>query len=283
MHHCYLKLRDRMDSFSAGEKRVAEYILSDPEKVLHLSIDALAKTCSTSKATVVRLCKALDCSGYKEFLRDLNAELLSADIGDYVYQDLVPGQDLQSIAKMVAENNIRSIRNTVATLDYHEFRRAVTALENAARIDFYGVGCSSLLAMDAQNKFLRIHKYAFAQADVHMQLIASAGLEKGDVAVCISNSGETKDVIDILESAKQSGAVTISITKPGKNTLSQKADIALFASSDEGVVRIGAMSSRIGILSVIDMLYSAIASESFTQVKENLDKTMTVVIRSKKK
>ncbi len=281
MQHCYLKLRDRLSSFSRGERKVAEYIIENAEAIPKMPIVVLAQNCGTSKATVVRLCKSLGLAGYKELCMNLNAELLAGNFSNYTYNDVMPGQQLRVIAESVAENNIKSIRNTLSIVDYGMLRKAVDVLAKAQRIDFYGVGCSSLIAMDAQNKFMRIGKFTFSSTDVHMQLIASTSLTDRDAAVFISNSGETKDVIAIMQSVKNTGAVTISITGFGNNTLSKLSDIKLYTSSDEGIIRIGAMSSRIGILSVIDMLYSAITSENYASVKQSLDKT-TEIIKQKK-
>ena len=51
------------------------------------------------------------------------------------------------------------------------------------------------------------------------------------------------------------------------------ADICLYSSSSESLVRSGPMGSRIGQLTVIDILYTAVAGREFDHVKSQLDKT----------
>ena len=109
-----------------------------------------------------------------------------------------------------------------------------------------------------------------------MQVTAAANLKSGDVAVLISYSGETDDIIDTMRVAKQSGATLIAITRFGNNTISQGSDIKLFVSSPETSMRSGAMGSRIAQLNVIDIIFSSVASIEYNTIKKYLEKTSEV-------
>src|SRR6185312_8232241 len=97
-------------------------------------------------------------------------------------------------------------------------------------IHFFGVGASAISAIDAQQKFLRINKPSTAFTDIHMgaTIVANAGPD--DVVVGISFSGETVEVINILELAKEKGVKTISLTKYGQSTIANMGDISLTTS-----------------------------------------------------
>lgn len=165
-------------------------------------------------------------------------------------------------------------------MDYKALSEAVELLVKARRIDFYGVGNSGFVALDAQNKFLRINKLATAQTDPHLQILTASNLSKDDAAVFISYTGETRDLLDTLDIVKSTGAKTISITRLGKNSLAGATDINLFMVSDENFIRSGAMSSRIGQLCIIDILFSIVTSRLYSEVKPYLDRSMNA---SKKK
>ena len=97
-----------------------------------------------------------------------------------------------------------------------------------------------------------------------------------DAAIFISYSGETRDIVETLKIARQTGAATISITKYGSNTLSEKADINLFISSPETTMRSGASGSRIAQLNIIDILFTAVGSIEYPEIKKYLDRTRKV-------
>ena len=282
---CYLKLNELVDRLSNAERRVAEYILKNPEKISSMPIEELAIECNTSKSSVVRLCKTLGVAGYKEFRMVLLADLINNNNNntDIHYEDILPCDDLETLVRSVSMNSIKSIENTLNMLNMNELERAINAIAQAKRVDFYGVGNSGIVALDAQMKFLRINKFSFSSAESHKHILYASSLKKGDVVVLISYSGETKDVLDILDIIKESGATSISITRYGKNTLSEKTDINLCTPAIELLVRSGAMGSRIAQLNLIDILFSAVAKKEFTKIKKYLDKTMIAFENRKNK
>lgn len=277
---CYLNIKESYDHLSSSEKRIAKYIIDNPAVVVKLPISELAEKCGTSKPTVVRLCKTLGYSGYKELCMYLNADIMLSENGEMNYKDISPNDDSPAIVAKVAENNIKAIQNTVEIIDYKDLNKAVDLLVKARRIDFYGVGNSGFVALDAQNKFLRINKLATAQIDPHLQILTASNLSPDDVAVFISYTGETRDILETMDVVKSTGASTISITKLGKNSLSALSDVNLFMVSDESFIRSGAMSSRIGQLCVVDILFSIVTSRMYAEIKPYLDRSMAA---SKKK
>lgn len=255
-------------------------MIDNPAEVVKMSITDLAEKCGTSKPTVVRLCKNLGYNGYKELCMYLNADIMSSDDGEMSYKDINPNDDSHDIVSKVCENHIKAIKNTFDIMDYEALGKAVDLLIKAHRIDFYGVGNSGFVALDAQNKFLRINKLATAQTDPHLQILTASNLSKDDVAVFISYTGETRDLLDTLEIVKSNGVKTISITRFGKNSLASATDVNLFMVSDENFIRSGAMSSRIGQLCIVDILFSIVTSRIYGEVKPYLDRSMNA---SKKK
>ena len=128
----------------------------------------------------------------------------------------------------------------------------------ANRIAIFGLGNSTAIAMDAQHKFQRAGINEAAYSDNHMQAIVASHLTKDDVAIGISHSGSSIDIVEALKIAQESGARTISITNFGKSPIDQYSDIVLFTASEEIKYTIFGMSSRIAQLAIIDTLYTYI-------------------------
>ena len=176
-------------------------------------------------------------------------------------------------------SSIKAIENTFAIMDVAALEAAVDKLCAARRIDFYGLGASGFVALDASNKFQRCDKLAIAHMDTHSQLLSALTLRPEDVAVLISYSGDTTDMLNLARQIREQGTTIISLTRYGKNPLSEMADIRLYSSSTETLLRSGAMSSRIAQLAVIDTLYAAMCSKAFDEVKPPLEKSRMATMR----
>lgn len=278
-----LKIREMHNDLNPSEKKVASYIMDFPQETINMSIADLSKKCGASNSAVVRLCKTLGYSGYRELIVAITTDVAGFNDDDqYEYTDIQAGDDLETIIKNTCHNNKKSIEDTQKVLDYYAVEKAVEAIIQAKRVDFYGVGASSIICMDACQKFLRINKHCNAYLDYHIQMTSAATLSKEDVAIIISYSGNTQDIIDIMNIAKNMGATIIAITKYGKNTVSENADIVLALSSPETTIRIGAMGSRIAQLNVIDIIFSAVASKQYKHVKKYMDITHKIISYRKK-
>src|SRR5699024_8516190 len=135
---------------------------------------------------------------------------------------------------------------------------------------------------DFRQKLTRIGRWCEAGFGFDSQATISANLTDADVVLGISNSGQTEDIIQSLSIAKDNGAKVISLTKFGKKPVSKLADCNLFAQSLESSIRSGAMSSRISMLNVVDILYIGIASENEDRTIQKLERTLKAVRRSKR-
>ncbi|MFC5703209.1 MurR/RpiR family transcriptional regulator [Cohnella faecalis] len=266
-----VRLKEIWNEVTPSEKKVAQYILDYPEETIQLSVAELSARSGGSQAAIIRLCKSMGVKGYQELKLKVAGDLQSGE--DSGYQEIRPMDSVENIVHYVSNNNIQSIRDTVKILDMEKMTQAIDVLHRAKRIFFFGLGASNIVAVDAQNKFMRINHTSFAFSESHLQLTSAVTMEADDVAVGISYSGEADFVIACLKKAKEAGAASISITKYGNNTLGGLADIPLFISSTENEIRSGATASRIAQLNVIDILYLGVASRSYDQSVMYLEKS----------
>lgn len=279
MSGCFLRIKELMSTLTPKERQIAMFILDFPSDAVNMSIEELATACGTSTSSVIRLCKSANYSGYKELCRALSADLASNQNEAITYEDIRPGASIDSIVRNVCMSNMKAIENTMSILNIGDLDKAVDAIAKADRVDFYGVGSSGIVASDAHNKFMRINKVSMSSADPHEQILSATTLKKGNAAVLISYTGDTKDILETADIVKQTEATLISITRYTKNLLSERADIRLYSSSSETMIRSGPMGSRIGQLTIIDILYTAVTSLEYDKVKKHLDKTRLVSSR----
>ena len=278
-----IKIREMRNSFTPVERLVGDYILENAKEIPHLSIKELAQSSKTSDASVLRFCKTMGYNGYRNFIVSISASLGSRDedLKDQ-YTDIQPGDDLSTIISNISLNNMKSIEDTLSVIDRNEIAKAVELLCQSKRIVFFGVGASGIVCKDGEQKFSRINKMCHAYIDGHSQLTAATLLEKDDVAIFISKSGATSDIIDALDIALKNKAKCIAITKYNKSELALRANIVLSISTPEITIRSGAMGSRIAMLTIIDILFAGVASAEYKDVKNYLSKTHNILIKKQR-
>ncbi|SFE48853.1 DNA-binding transcriptional regulator, MurR/RpiR family, contains HTH and SIS domains [Lentibacillus persicus] len=269
-------LKDMLHGLPPSEKKLAEYILEKPEEAIMLTAVTLGKASGTSSAAVIRLCKSLGLKGFQELKIRVAGDLQKH--GEQDFRDIEPNDKTENLIEKMTANTIQTIQETVDIMRTSDLQRAANVLSEAKSIVFIGVGASFIAAQDAEQKFIRIDKFAQAFSDVHMGATAIANKGPEDVVVGISFSGETKDVVDLMELAKRKQAKTISITKSGKSQVSDISDIQLHTSAaKEATFRSGATSSRMAQLHVIDILLMVIASSQYEKIIKHLDETRKAI------
>lgn len=269
-------IHEKTSSMNRKEKELADFILEHAREIVHMGITELAERSGASTATISRFCKQLHFSGYAEFKVKLSAEL-AGEAAAPAYQDIVAGRPLTDIIAAVESNHLRAIGDTARLIDRKALERAVLALRSARQIGVYGMATSGLVAQDFHQKLVRIGRSAHAFSDHHMMLTSASNLTADDAAICISYSGRTAETISALRCARESGAVTISLTKFGSNPLADLADIALFTSPLEEGMRRGDMASRITQLFLVDILFVALISDQFEEYVPRLERSFQMV------
>lgn len=272
---CLGKIRSYYARFSEKEKKIANYILDTPDKIIHRTINEVAEDLNVADATVFRFCKRIGFKGYQAMKIALASEIITPM--EQIHEEITEQDNEKTISEKVFKSNIRTLENTLQIIESDSIQKAVELLHHAQRVEFYGTGGSAVIAMDAYHKFIRTGIKAFAFLDSHFQLMSASQLSKHDVAVFISHSGTNKDTIDILNTANESGAKTIGITSFPKSPISQNVDVALYTSSEETEYRSEALASRIAQLSIIDALYVNLMILNKEKAKTALDKIRSAI------
>ncbi|WP_208615674.1 MurR/RpiR family transcriptional regulator [Gottfriedia luciferensis] len=277
-----IMLKEMLYKLPPSERRAAKYIIENPEKSIQYTVFELAEKSQTSNSAIIRLCRSLGLKGFQELKLRINGDIITTT--EEGARDIHFGESTSSIIKKMMNNNIQAIKDTSDIINVSELDEAVEALRKARNIYFFGVGGSMVVALDAQQKFLRIKKYTSAFTDLHMLAVQIANHEENDVLVGISFSGETVEVQKALQIAKENGVSTISITGFGSNAVSNLSDIKLFNSPNrEATFRSGATSSRMAQLHVIDILFMAVATQEYDQTIQYIDQTRTAISSLKSK
>ena len=150
-----------------------------------------------------------------------------------------------------------------------------------SRVVIFGLGNSAPIAMDAAHKFLRLGIDAQSCCDNHMQAIVSSHLDENSVAIGISHSGSSRDIVEALNLAKGKGATTICLTNYGNSPILNVSDIKLYTQAEETKWSVLALSSRIAQLTIFDAIYAYIVINTDKKSMQAIYNTETALKHKK--
>ncbi|WP_285726999.1 MurR/RpiR family transcriptional regulator [Psychromicrobium xiongbiense] len=276
-----VRIRAAVPSLRPSEQRIAQLLLDNPAGNANLSVAELAARCSTSTTSVVRFYQRMGYAHYKDLRLDLTREAtrehLASPVDAPVTGDIDRNDTLDEVIAKIAHNETVSLVDTAKVLDREALARAIELIGRSRRLDCFGVGASSFVGLDLQQKLIRIGRTALHWPDAHSARTSAATLDADCVALGISHSGTTADVIEFLEVARQAGAATIALTNFDSSPLAQAADIVLTTAARESGFRSGAFGSRIAQLMVVDCLLVGVAQANYENTMSALWSTYVAV------
>ncbi len=268
-------IRSSIDELRSSERKVAEYVIKNPEAVTRLSITDLADECGTSEPTVIRFCRKLGLKGFMDLKLSLARDLPSSQ---YIHESVSEDDTLPRIFDKMMMAAKEAINETMNRMDLDLLDRACEALGEAKRVEFYGVGGSAPVALDFHHKFFRLGVPCIAYDDPHMQAMSASLLTPEDVVVAISHTGSTQDILDSVKIAKNSGATIIGLIGHTKSPLARLCDITIPVFSQEAALRLAPMTSRIVQLAVIDVLFVSVATRKHSETMDKLSKVKQTLV-----
>lgn len=267
------------NQFTKTEKKIADFVVQNTNRVLFMSITELSEACGVADASVHRFCRTMGVKGYQEFKMKLSLSISSEeeDMPEKNEMDLKI-DSLEFSLDKILQGHINALKETRTLMRMDEIEITVKMMEDAKNIYFFGIGDSLLTAREARNKFLRICNKVSCVDDPHMQAMTASMAGPEDVIFIISYSGATKDNIYVAKIAKKAGAKIVGITRFLKSPLTGYTDALLVCGSNEGPLDGGSMGAKLSQLYIIDVLFQEYYRRNKELSMENNKKTSKAVV-----
>lgn len=256
-----------IDTLRKSERKVAHYVLSHQQDVIHMRVIDLANAAEVSEPTVIRFCKAIGCNSFQTFKVTL-AQQLASGFGQIA---ITKHDSTADFSKKVFNSTIDSLIKVRDALQIETIERAIDVIAASKRVEFFGFGASGAVAADAHHKFFRLQLASAAHSDHHFQNMSAASMQAGDVVVAISHSGRTKALMDSIALVHEAGGTVISIC-PCESPIANIADIAINVNIEENIEIYTPLTSRIAHLVVIDSIAIGVAQRKGPELKDHLFK-----------
>jgi RpiR family carbohydrate utilization transcriptional regulator len=216
---------------------------------------------------VVRFCRAIDCTGFQDFKLQLAQQLASKQ--EYEAFAIDASDSVEKLGQKVFDATLATLSQVRDAIAPEIIEAAINAITQANRVEFYGFGASAAVAADAQHKFFRLQISSAVYSDPHIQTMSAMSLSEQDVIVAISQSGQTKALIEAIHLANQAGATTIALA-PSDSPVARESQICIDIDAEEEVEIYTPLSSRIAHLVVIDLLAVGVAQRIGPHISEHL-------------
>lgn len=248
-------ITEQYDKIFSAEKKVADFVLANPQEAVNSNVSELAKLSEVSDATVVRMCHHIGYTGYYQF-----RIALARDLGRQ--------QQIQTTfaeSKCAVQQVFREYAETMIAvgkrIDEHTVWNCVDLLKKADTVHIIAAGNASNLS---QYMGFRLERMGIRSTYDNMPeyYINHINLcKEEDVLVAISKSGSSKSVIRGMELAKEKGLSCIAITASAQSPVSEQADYVLVSSGTQEPFTIKKSYAYMNEFAVVEALLSFIMNE----------------------
>jgi len=255
-------IREKYEEIFSAEKKVADFVLENPQKTVESNVSELAKLSGVSDATIVRMCRHIGYSGYYQF-----RITLARDIGKMQYGTSEITEGSGSVERLFldyAENMIAIGKR----IDEETMWNCVNLLKKCNVAHIIASGNTNVLSqyMDFRLGRLGIKSSFGISAEYYMNHINLA--EPEDIVIAISKSGSSKPVLLGMELAKDKGLKCIAITSHLQSPISELADYILLSQGNDLSFSYYKDYAQTNMLAVIDALLDFVTNVELIKSKQ---------------
>lgn len=271
-------IRLHYPEFSKSERMVADYICNNLSSVSRMSIREIKDAAGVSEPTVYRFCQVLGFQGFKDFKISLAEQ--TPTFKDYFAITHREGKsDLENLVERLLLAERDAIDTTLRILDYDVLEKAAQAVVKAKRICLFGSSTSYDVCRDVSRKFNRLGLSAWAYNDFHDALPQLSQFDENDLLLCISQSGNTREPLDVVKNTRDQKIPVLLITAFTDSRIAEYADLILRTYTPEVTGNRLGITTRFAQYSMTDALYMAVARLLGEKVSDILESSLIPLMR----
>ena len=264
-----VRIQKKYNTFSKGQKNLADYIIKNYDKAVFLTAARLGKEVGVSESTTVRFATQLGYKGFPEFHRALEElvrnRLTSIQRMEVTYGHVPQGEILDTIF----QSDIEKIKMTMESIDHNAFELAVDTLLEARTIYIVGIrSCAPLASFLGFYLNLILDDVRLVQknsaSEIFEQMIR---INEKDVIIGISFPRYSMRTLKAIEFANNRNAKVITITDSVHSPINLYSSCNLIAKSDMASI----VDSLVAPLSVVNALVVALCMKRQNEVVNTLE------------
>lgn len=262
-------IQSHFAKLSKGQKIIAQYILTDYDKVAFMTAAKLGDTVGVSESTVVRFANAIGFDGYPKLQKSLQ-EMIKTKLTTVQRVEMSKEYSNDFITlKKVLRADIENIKGTLDDIDPDAFESAINKIVSARKIYIVGLRSSATLSeyLAFYLNFIldNVVLVNYGISDVFEQFLK---VTEEDLVIGISFPRYSKRTYELLKYAKEQGADIISITDSKLAPISELSSNILIARSNMASF----VDSLVAPFSVANALIVSVGMRKKSEIKTSFDK-----------
>lgn len=243
-------------SLTENEKKIVDYIIKNGNKISTMNSTELSNAIGTSQSSVIKFVKKMGFHSFTDFKVQIREDFINQEQMDSLKSQNVSLADpLEDVIGAIYSESMESLSQTYRNLDRNIINTCIEKIEEAERIYICGKGASFLPAQDLASKLVKFGMTVLCMSDLETVELTAKSSKRTDLYIFFSFSGETEELLRIMQQAKKGGVYTVVITKNLISPLSSEADLCIEIITNENKYRVASMSSRIAFFSIVDILF----------------------------
>lgn len=213
---------------SKSEQAVAAYFTDHIQDFTLYTLDSIADNVGVSTTSVIRFCRKLGFTGYKDFQNHLRAEVNIHLTLPEKLKRLDNLQESGGLVQQILQDGVENIEKTFAEMPPHALEGAAKLIHEAKRVFTFGMRESMALAHYAYTRFTTVRRNTQVLDVGYNGMVEQAlDLTDQDTVVCFLFHRYTSQSLKVLPLIKAQGAKVILITSAPYDRLEKYADILL--------------------------------------------------------
>lgn len=267
------RIEENYIKLSKGQKRIADYIFKNYDKVAFMTAASLGEAVGVSESTVVRFANALGYDGYPKLLKGLQESIKTKLTTVQRFELSKHVEEGDNYLKKIMSYDIDNIRRTIEGLDVDEMEAVVEEIHKAKNIYILGLRSSAVLAnyLGFYMNFM-FDNVKVAQAGAYDVFDHFLNISEDDLLIVISFPRYSKKTFEVVEFVKSQGAKIVGITDSKLSPLAPLVQYCLTAKYNMNTF----IDSLVPPMSLINSLIIALSMKNPQIVEEKLSKLETI-------
>ncbi|CAK7193061.1 HTH-type transcriptional regulator MurR [Commensalibacter sp. Nvir] len=262
------------------ERTIARFIQNNPESLVKMDIHDIANVLNVSMSSITKVSKKLGFSGFYEL--KINLSNTTEDLDDNGLPAVFPYSTMsaENIIDNTFLSSILALQESRNVLKYKVITDVSSLFINCPssnKILLAGCGGSAAICDDFHHKLLKIGIFSSVFNDSHKQLMAASLLNKGDILLVVSHSGQSTDIINMVTIANDNDAETICLTNYPNSPLSRIVKYPIVSVVKNNQITGENAVTRIVHLNILDAIFTIITSKTSQASRMKLNCTTNAV------
>ncbi|WP_066175883.1 MurR/RpiR family transcriptional regulator [Bacillus marinisedimentorum] len=263
---------DRMmhmqETMSKSQKKIANYLIANPESAPFLTASKLARQVGVGEATIIRFAVFLGFQGYPDFQRHLQETMKRKWTSAERFEKTSRMDHTEPhVWEEVLSDDIQNIKDTLDNIDAEAFQEAVRDIIGAERIFIVAYRSAQSIGhfLEFYLDLVLQNTELITQADGVSEHLLD--ITDQDLVIGLGFSRYTKRTVDVLKYSRSRGARTLVITDHLLSPLAPLGDTKLYSAVEINSF----IDSFSAPLSIINALITGVTRSEQEKVKKRLE------------